>query len=155
MHFIFLLVVSFFFVGCATVGSYQAECEQKNTEFKNIVQCLKISTSSDSRMINNPKIKLYLLKADQLNQKIENKEISEIDAKLELQEYYLKLKQNEELENKQVSEALMKYSEIQKQNQNNISNAYWAPQQTLKPLQTPVNCTSQYLSNGVVNTTCR
>ena len=83
--------------GCATVGSYQAECEKGNTAFSDVVQCLKMSVASDSRpgMAKDARVKLYLLKAEQLSQKVQSREISDIDAKVALQELYVRLKRDE------------------------------------------------------------
>jgi len=40
-------------------------------------------------------------------------------------------------------------------NQRSVEDAYWGPQRALKPLPSPINCTSQQGLGGVVNTTCR
>ncbi len=86
--------------GCATVGSYQTECEQKNAAFADVVQCLKTSIASDSRtgMAKDARVRLYLLKADQLSQKVQNREIAEIDARVALQELYVQLKRDSDAE---------------------------------------------------------
>ena len=91
--------VAFFAIlvgGCASIGSYQAECEKRSEAFAEIVQCLKASVASDSRpgMSKDARVKLYLLKADQLSQKVQSKEISELDAKVALQELYVRLKRD-------------------------------------------------------------
>ena len=81
--------------GCATVGSYQQDCEVNNNSFDGMVQCLKKSAYSDSRMKNDSRIKYYLLNAEKLSQSVQSNEISEIDARIQLQEIYLSLKGQE------------------------------------------------------------
>ncbi len=93
-----LFVLAFYLGGCTTVGNYQAECEQKNSLFPDVVQCLKTSLASDSRMARNSRVKLYTLKADQLSQMVQKKEITEIDARVALQELYVRLKRDEDVE---------------------------------------------------------
>lgn len=51
--------------------------------------------------------------------------------------------------------ALLNLGAQQNANQRSVEDAYWAPQRALKPLPSPINCTSQQGLGGVVNTTCR
>ncbi|MCJ8500131.1 hypothetical protein [Desulfatitalea alkaliphila] len=93
LRYAFILVFCFLCAGCATIGSYQAQCEQQTSSFPEMVACLKAKVTSDWRPSKrNQKVKLYLLKADQLSYKVQSGEITEIDAKVELQELYLALK---------------------------------------------------------------
>lgn len=80
--------------GCASIGSYQAGCEKKHASFPQIVTCLQDAVASDSSpWINksSPEIKLYLLKAEQLSQQVQRREISDLDARVELQQLYVEL----------------------------------------------------------------
>ena len=85
-------------VGCATVGDYQAKCEDSNKRFSEMVECTKTSLSQDPRLIGNPRVKLYILKADQLVQMLNNKEITDIDARVVLQELYVRLKNEQNID---------------------------------------------------------
>lgn len=51
--------------------------------------------------------------------------------------------------------ALSNWGAQQNANQRSVEDAYWAPQRALKPLPSPINCTSQQGLGGVVNTICR
>lgn len=92
---IFLLLIS----GCASqkINTYQTECEKKTTTFAELTSCLQsaLETQSSSFLSDDSGLKLYVLKAEQLSQKIQKGEISEIDARVTLQELYVKL-ENEE-----------------------------------------------------------
>ena len=95
---VLLLVLSI--SGCATVGSYQSACEQEYSKLSDIVACLKKKIASDSRasMKRDARVKLYLLKADQLVQYVQQGKLSEIDARVALQELYVRLKRDEQAE---------------------------------------------------------
>jgi hypothetical protein len=54
-----------------------------------------------------------------------------------------------------VGAALANWGAQQNANQRSVEDAYWGPQRALKPLPSPINCTSQQGFGGVVNTTCR
>jgi hypothetical protein len=51
--------------------------------------------------------------------------------------------------------ALANWGAQQNANQRSVEDAYLGPQRALKPLPSPINCTSQQGFGGVVNTTCR
>lgn len=90
-----LLLAAVALGGCATVGKYQQACEAKYENFSEMVSCLKTSTRSDSRMAGDARIRLYLMKADQLVAQVNANQLSETDARLQLQETYLGLKNQE------------------------------------------------------------
>jgi len=46
-------------------------------------------------MQNNPEVKLYLLKAEQLSEKVQKGEISDLDARVELQTLFVNLRNQE------------------------------------------------------------
>lgn len=54
-----------------------------------------------------------------------------------------------------VGAALANWGAQQNANQRSVEDSYWGPQRALKPLPSPINCTSQQGFGGVVNTTCR
>ena len=80
--------------GCTSVGKIQAGCEQTSPTFPELATCLRtsIAGSDSSRMQNSPEVKLYLLKADQLSERVKKREISDLDARVELQQLYLDAK---------------------------------------------------------------
>jgi hypothetical protein len=94
----FLLLAIAALNGCATVGKYQQACEATYENFSDMVSCLKSSARSDSRMADNARVRLYLMKADQLVAQVNDKELTETDARLQLQETYLGLKNQETTE---------------------------------------------------------
>lgn len=98
MRILISIFLIFFVSGCSTVGSYQVECEELHAEFKDQVECLKASVHNDSRIRGDGRVRLYLAKADQLVFKVESGELKELDARVELQEYYLALKNDETAE---------------------------------------------------------
>ena len=63
-----------------------------------MVECTKTSLSQYPRLIGNPRVKLYILKADQLVQMLNNKEITDIDARVVLQELYVRLKNEQNID---------------------------------------------------------
>ena len=77
--------------GCTSVGKIQAGCEHTSRTFPELASCLRtsIASSDSSSMQNSPEVKLYLLKADQLSDRVKKKEISDLDARVELQTLYL------------------------------------------------------------------
>jgi hypothetical protein len=101
---IFLLIITIIVSGCATVGSYQQDCEAIHTDFAGMVGCLKTSVQSDSRIKDDGRVRLYLLKAEQLLVKVKSKEIDELDARAQLQEIYVGLKNQETSERQRNAE---------------------------------------------------
>ena len=105
--------------GCATVvgvGDLQTECESKTKTFPEMANCLKLSIETHPRCRNlldtatvssktcfkhspsDSSVKLYLLKADQLSQGVQKKEISDLDARVELQKLYVEIQHRERME---------------------------------------------------------
>ena len=80
--------------GCTSVGKIQAGCEQTASTFPELASCLRtsIANSDSSRMQNSPEVKFYLLKADQLSERVKKREISDLDARVELQTLFLDAK---------------------------------------------------------------
>lgn len=102
---IFVLLVTGYVSGCASVGSYQADCEKQYSAFPDVVSCLKNSLAKDWRpgTTKDARIRLYLLKADQLSQKVQKGELSDLDARVALQELYVNLKRDADAENRSVT----------------------------------------------------
>ena len=82
--------------GCVTVGKKQAECENQYSKFSEIVACTKEAFANDARAKSNPDFKIYILKGQQLAEKVESKEITDLDAKVEWQNLYVDLKNHQD-----------------------------------------------------------
>ena len=95
-----IILTGILLTGCAssTLGEKRDACETKFTAFADIVSCTK---ESSMKVKDDFRVKLYLLKGDQLVEKLKNREISEIDAKTEWQELYVKLKSAESSERRE------------------------------------------------------
>lgn len=97
--FIFPATVVGLLVGCATVGTYQTQCESRHAAFPEMVLCLKDALASDRRNpMSDAKVKLYVLKADQLSQMVLKGEINDLDARVALQELYVRLGRDEDVD---------------------------------------------------------
>lgn len=94
--------------GCATtnVTNMQTECEAKTKTFPEMAACLKDTVAAshcsiEDRLTLRKKclktkldendIKLYLLKAEQLSLRVQKHEISDLDARVELQKLFVEL----------------------------------------------------------------
>jgi len=90
---ILVFLVTGYISGCATVGSYQADCEKQHSAFPEVVLCLKTALAKDQPAASkDARVRLYLLKADQLSQRVQRGELSDLDARVTLQELYVNLK---------------------------------------------------------------
>jgi hypothetical protein len=92
---IFLILFALI-AGCASVGKKQAECENQYSVFSEVVLCTKQAFANDARAKNSADFKLYILKGEQLAEKVKSREITDLDAKVEWQRLYVNLKNNEE-----------------------------------------------------------
>ena len=94
---IFTVTVAGLLAGCATVGTYQTQCESRHAAFPEMVLCLKDALASAPRNpMSDAVVKLYMLKADQLSQMVQKGELSDVDARVALQELYIRLGREEE-----------------------------------------------------------
>jgi hypothetical protein len=86
--------------GCATVGTYQEGCEKQHSDFSEMVLCLKAAIAGDRRpaMSSDAGVKLYVLKAEQLGQQVQRGELTDQEARLTLQELYVRLRLYENLQ---------------------------------------------------------
>jgi len=90
------LIICALIAGCASVGKKQAECENQYSVFSEVVTCTKVAFANDARAKNSADFKLYILKGEQLAEKVKSKEITDLDAKVEWQRLFVNLKNNEE-----------------------------------------------------------
>ena len=81
--------------GCASVEGEQAECENQYSEFSKIVSCTKQSVANNASAQNNTSYKLYILKGEQLVERVKSKEITDLDAKVEWQRVYAQMRNRE------------------------------------------------------------
>lgn len=63
-----------------------------------MVRCVDDAIAQDRRMSGNPRIELYRLKAAQLSRRVEQNQIDELDARVELQQIFVTLRSDENAE---------------------------------------------------------
>ncbi|PPE57086.1 hypothetical protein [Pectobacterium brasiliense] len=93
-------------VGCAKVSDYQAGCEQRYSKLSDMATCLDISIKNDSRMATAPTPKMYVLAAKFLGQKVDSGEITDMQARMELQNLYINMQRQEQADQVAQSQAL-------------------------------------------------
>ena len=81
-----------------TVGQIQSGCEAMHESFSKMFYCTQQKMNQDEAMRNYAPMKLYLLKGEQLVSKINKGDITDIDAKVEWQELYVRLASEQEQE---------------------------------------------------------
>lgn len=81
-----------FVAGCAGLQSYQADCEKRTTGFVEFAACYKVEVLADRRAQNDARVKLLLLKTEQIAERVKGGALSELDARLEFQQTYVTLK---------------------------------------------------------------
>lgn len=86
-----LLIIPLLLAGCAKVSDYQASCEQRYPKLSDMANCLDSSVKNDSRMVSAPTTKLYVLAAKMLGKGVDEGKISDAQARLELQNLYVRL----------------------------------------------------------------
>lgn len=81
------VVVALLFAGCAVAGgtlmSVKRDCDTRST-MRSVSECLNAAQTPEASTYS----KRFFMKAEQLAGKVENKEISEADGRLALEEYY-------------------------------------------------------------------
>lgn len=95
MKYAITYLIAFVLVGCANVGTMQAACQKTTSTFSDMVRCVDDAIAKDKRMSGDPRVELYRLKAAQLSKRVEQNKIDELDARLELQQFYVKLRSDE------------------------------------------------------------
>lgn len=78
--------------GCAGLQDYQASCEQKHRAFPDFATCYKAEVLADRRAQNDARVKLLLLKTDQLAERVKAGQMTDLDARVEFQQTYVSLK---------------------------------------------------------------
>jgi hypothetical protein len=79
--------------GCARVGTTQTGCEQSTQTFLEMASCLKVvvDRTFTPRPQYDPALSLYLVKIEQLTERVRIDQISDFDARAELQRNYVTL----------------------------------------------------------------
>ena len=79
--------------GCARVGTTQTGCEQSTQTFPEMASCLKVVVDRrfTPRPQYNPELSLYFAKVGQLTERVSIDQISDFDARAELQRNYVTL----------------------------------------------------------------
>lgn len=91
-----VLVSALVLTACASkMGQIQESCEASTQTFQAMAACLKTQVTADPDMAAEPEVKLYLLKAEQLTEQVNEGKISQLDARVELQTLYVDLKNQE------------------------------------------------------------
>lgn len=78
--------------GCAGLQDYQATCERRTSTFAQFTECYKAEVLADRRAQSDARVKLLLLKTDQLSERVKTGSLSELDARLEFQQTFVALK---------------------------------------------------------------
>ena len=111
-----------------SMGAKQGICEKQYTHFPDIVKCTKeVYSSSTFARNNDPQVKLYFLKGDELSEKVQNKQITDLEARTQWQALYVQLGAQTNAES---SAAISNYNAIR-------------PRQTYcTPVGNTMNCTT-------------
>lgn len=101
MHKYLILVLFTILTGCAsstgiyTLKANQSQCEQQSDEFLTIFECTKAQLKTLQQNKQDAQVtqsaELYLLKGEQLKEKVLNDEMTNLDAKYEWQKLYVEL----------------------------------------------------------------
>jgi hypothetical protein len=89
-----LLLIAALLASCASLTDFQAECESRFQAFPDFAVCYKSLVTADRRSQTDPRVKLLLLRAEQLSQQVTQGNIADIDAKVEFQQTFLRLRQS-------------------------------------------------------------
>lgn len=90
----FLLVLSFSVLGCATVTGTQADCFSKNLHFSDAAACMRaeMGTLKWSSNAPLPALRDYEVYLGLIESKVKKGEMSNEDAKIQMQEYLVRLR---------------------------------------------------------------
>ena len=84
--------------GCAGLSNYQAACEAKTSTFPEFAECYKADVSADRRAGSDARVKFLLLKTDQLAEQVKSGRISDLDARVEFQQHYVRIRESAKAE---------------------------------------------------------
>ncbi|WP_336842185.1 hypothetical protein [Serratia nevei] len=142
-----LVFLPILLVGCAKVSDYQASCEQRYPKLTDMANCLDSSIKSDSRMVSEPTPKLYVLAAKMLGQGVDQGQISDAQARVQLQSLYIQMQNSERAQqiaqSQAFQQALLNYQAV---------NTMQAIEQKARQ---PAYIPPVQLQNNSVTTNCR
>ncbi|GAA0510823.1 lipoprotein [Tatumella terrea] len=141
-----LLIAPLILVGCAKVSDYQNKCEQIYPRLTDMANCLDRSIKNDSRMSSASQPKLYVLAAKYLGQGVDNGNISDAQARMELQNLYVNMQRQESMDEQSRSAAIQQGL----LNAQAISTMQSIQQQANRPTYVP----PVRLQNNNLTTTC-
>ncbi len=111
-----LVLIPFLITGCAKVSDYQTSCEQRYAKLSDMATCLDSSIKSDSRMASEPTPKLYALAAKMLGQGVDQGQISDAQARVQLQSLYIQMQNSERdqqiAQSQAFQQAIMNYQAV-------------------------------------------
>lgn len=84
-HIVIAFLAGAVIAGCAGLDTSHANCVNSNKLFSEVTRCINETLGSDS----DPRVQMYVLKANQLNGNVEKGVISDLDARVALQETML------------------------------------------------------------------
>lgn len=79
--------------GCAGLQDYQASCEKRFPAFPDFAACYKAEVMADRRAQSDSRVKLLLLKTDQIVERVRAGQTSDLDAKVEFQQTFVNLRE--------------------------------------------------------------
>lgn len=90
----FASIAALALAGCATSGAQlQSECEARHPAFPEAFECTKAAVyARRADALSDPRVKLYLLKGEQLAGQVRDAQIKDIDARVEWQRLFVELK---------------------------------------------------------------
>jgi hypothetical protein len=93
VKYLFLSLLPLILSACGSIAWTQASCERTSANFPELADCIDwgVAASANGWMQNNPEVKLYMLTANQLSQRVKRQEMSDMDARAELQTLYVDL----------------------------------------------------------------
>lgn len=107
-----------FLIGCSSVsiGKIQTTCESMYSSFQQVISCTKDSLRAQRpNAFNFAEVKFYFLKADELVDAINRGQITEIQAKVQLQQVYLNLKASSDAQSQAAMNTMLQLQQIQNQ----------------------------------------
>lgn len=118
--------------GCVVSGSQlQSECEALHPAFPDAFECTKAAVyARRPDVLSDPRVKLYLLRGEQLAGRVRDAQIKDIDARVEWQRLFVELKAANDADVSRILATLP------------------------KPAPTPQVCTSTRSPTGTVTTRC-
>ncbi|QLZ60925.1 hypothetical protein HV079_18000 [Citrobacter freundii] len=143
-----IIIVAILLSGCAKVSDYQDSCEQRYKKLSDVANCLDISVKNDSRMASAPTPKLYVLAAKMLGQGVDNGQITDAQARVQLQSLYVQMQNSERAQqiaqSQSFQQAIMNYQAVNTMQaiEQNARQPTYAPPVKLQNNNVTTNCTT-------------